>query len=125
MDRFHASDTFLAERQVVHFRDQRRNSTNRNTSDSSDLDRRTDEAERLLRRIATHHVPAVFASSFGAEDMVLIDMIARNALRIRLFTLDTASLSILGYEHNRLEPAIRLWNDTGHVEGRFAPTFAH
>jgi phosphoadenosine phosphosulfate reductase len=92
MDRFDASDTFLAERQVVHFRDQRRNSTNRNTSDSSDLDRRTDEAERLLRRIATHHVPAVFASSFGAEDMVLIDMIARNALRIRLFTLDTGRL---------------------------------
>jgi broad specificity phosphatase PhoE len=43
----------------------------------------------------------------------------------RLFTLDTASLSILGYEHGQSEPAIRLWNDTGHVEGRFAPAFAH
>jgi broad specificity phosphatase PhoE len=43
----------------------------------------------------------------------------------RFFTLDTASLSILGYEHDRLEPAIRLWNDTRHVEGRFAPAFAH
>jgi probable phosphoglycerate mutase len=31
----------------------------------------------------------------------------------RLFTLDTASLSILGYEHDQSEPAIRLWNDTG------------
>ena len=36
----------------------------------------------------------------------------------RSFTLDTASLSILGYEHDQSEPAIRLWNDTGHVEGR-------
>ena len=37
----------------------------------------------LLRAIATQHAPAVFASSFGAEDMVLIDLIARHALPIR------------------------------------------
>jgi broad specificity phosphatase PhoE len=29
----------------------------------------------------------------------------------RLFTLDTTSLSILGYEHDLDEPIIRLWND--------------
>jgi probable phosphoglycerate mutase len=29
--------------------------------------------------------------------------------------LSTASLSILGYEHNLSEPVIRLWNDTRHV----------
>jgi probable phosphoglycerate mutase len=33
----------------------------------------------------------------------------------RLFVLTTASLSALGYEHNRDEPAIRLWNDDRHV----------
>jgi probable phosphoglycerate mutase len=33
----------------------------------------------------------------------------------RLFYLSTASLSILGYEHSRDEPAIRLWNDDRHV----------
>jgi broad specificity phosphatase PhoE len=32
------------------------------------------------------------------------------------FILGTASLSSLGYEHDRTEPAIRLWNDTHHVE---------
>jgi probable phosphoglycerate mutase len=32
------------------------------------------------------------------------------------FVLGTASLSELGYEHNRSEPAIRLWNDTRHIE---------
>ncbi len=36
--------------------------------------------------------PAVFASSFGAEDMVLLDLIARHALPIRVFTLDTGRL---------------------------------
>jgi broad specificity phosphatase PhoE len=33
----------------------------------------------------------------------------------RLLTLDTAALSILGYEHNLTEPVLRLWNDTQHV----------
>jgi len=32
------------------------------------------------------------------------------------FILGTSSLSALGYEHDRTEPAIRLWNDTHHVE---------
>ena len=29
--------------------------------------------------------------------------------------LSTASLSIVGYEHNRDDPAIILWNDDHHV----------
>ena len=33
----------------------------------------------------------------------------------RYFVLETASLSMLGYEHDLSEPAIRLWNDTRHV----------
>ena len=33
----------------------------------------------------------------------------------RYFLLETASLSVLGYEHSPSEPAIRLWNDTRHV----------
>ena len=33
----------------------------------------------------------------------------------RLFMLNTASLSALGYEHNLSEPVIRFWNDTHHV----------
>ena len=34
-----------------------------------------------------------------------------------LLTIDTASLGVLGYEHHLQQPAIRLWNDTGHVPG--------
>jgi probable phosphoglycerate mutase len=33
----------------------------------------------------------------------------------RFFLLSTATLSILGYEHNKAESAIRLWNDARHV----------
>lgn len=33
-----------------------------------------------------------------------------------LFTLATASLSGLGYEHNLNEPVIQLWNDVSHYE---------
>ena len=34
----------------------------------------------------------------------------------RYFLLSTASLSALGYEHNLSQPAIRLWDDTQHVD---------
>jgi probable phosphoglycerate mutase len=33
----------------------------------------------------------------------------------RYFLLSTASLSALGYEHDRSQPVIRLWDDTWHV----------
>jgi len=33
----------------------------------------------------------------------------------RFFLLSTASLSALGYEDNRSQPVIRLWDDTCHL----------
>ncbi|HEX2531994.1 MAG TPA: phosphoadenylyl-sulfate reductase [Burkholderiaceae bacterium] len=45
-----------------------------------------------LARIAGDFLPAVFASSLGAEDMVLTDMILRAKLSIGIFTLETGRL---------------------------------
>jgi len=46
----------------------------------------------LLQRISVRHPATAFASSFGAEDMVLTDAIARHALPIAVLTLDTGRL---------------------------------
>jgi len=34
----------------------------------------------------------------------------------RYWLLGTASVGVLGYEHNLTEPVIRLWNETHHIE---------
>lgn len=46
----------------------------------------------LLQHVAWDYAPAAFANSMGAEDMVLMDMIATHAPEIRVFTLDTGLL---------------------------------
>lgn len=45
-----------------------------------------------LRTIAWEHAPAALASSFGAEDMLLTDLIDRHGLAIGVFSLDTGRL---------------------------------
>ncbi|MEP6997206.1 MAG: phosphoadenylyl-sulfate reductase [Betaproteobacteria bacterium] len=54
---------------------------------------RIGEVVTLLKRIAHDHAPAALGSSFGAEDMVLIDLVARHALPIEILTLDTGRLA--------------------------------
>jgi len=52
---------------------------------------RIDSALALLAEAAELQ-PAVFSTSFGAEDMVLLDLIRRHRLPIEIFTLDTGRL---------------------------------
>lgn len=56
------------------------------------LEARIDDASRRLRNSVAAHAPAVFSSSFGAEDMVLLDLIERLDLDVDFFTLDTGRL---------------------------------
>jgi phosphoadenosine phosphosulfate reductase len=53
---------------------------------------RVAETVARLRRIEGACSPAAFACSFGAEDMVLLDLIAKNARGIAVFSLDTGRL---------------------------------
>ncbi len=55
-------------------------------------------AVRFLRNAARDYAPVVFATSLGAEDMVLTDMIAREEIAIGIFTLDTGRLPAETYE---------------------------
>jgi phosphoadenosine phosphosulfate reductase len=50
------------------------------------------EVVRVLGDVESGFSPAVFATSFGAEDMVLLDLISRHARSIGVFTLDTGRL---------------------------------
>ena len=56
------------------------------------LQPRIDRARRLLAGVEKNYSPAALASSFGAEDMVVLDLIARDGLGIEIFTLDTGRL---------------------------------
>lgn len=53
---------------------------------------RADEAQTLLARIAEEHPTAALATSIQAESSVLIDLIARAALPLAMFMLDTGRM---------------------------------
>lgn len=57
------------------------------------MDSEAQGRETLSRlHVAATHRPAALAASFGAEDMVLIDLVARHRLPVEVFTLDTGRL---------------------------------
>lgn len=56
------------------------------------LEQKLAASERLLREIAAAHPDAALANSYGAEDMVLTDLIARLGLPLASFSLDTGRL---------------------------------
>jgi phosphoadenosine phosphosulfate reductase len=49
-------------------------------------------AIRLLNHAARDFAPAAFSTSLGAEDMVVLDLIARNDIAVEVFSLDTGRL---------------------------------
>jgi phosphoadenosine phosphosulfate reductase len=53
---------------------------------------KTATLKSLLARIESDFAPASLASSFGAEDVVLIDLIAKHFPHIGIFTLETGRL---------------------------------
>jgi phosphoadenosine phosphosulfate reductase len=90
---------------------------------SAGLDRCVAALESALRAIALEHAPAAFASSLGAEDMVLTDVILRAQISIEIFTLDTGrlhpeTLELLDRVRERYGYAIRVYRpDEAAVDG--------
>src|SRR5688500_17125956 len=56
------------------------------------LDHKIAKMRTLLDTVQAEYAPVVFANSFGAEDMVLTDIIAQYYPGIEMFTLDTGRL---------------------------------
>jgi len=56
------------------------------------LTAKTSELISRLRQLEASSSPSTFACSFGAEDMVLLDVIATHVPKIEVFTLDTGRL---------------------------------
>jgi phosphoadenosine phosphosulfate reductase len=68
------------------------------TEISEKLQIKVDAAIALLQEIAADYSPAILATSYGAEDMVLTDLICKHAPDIEIFTLDTGRLPEETYE---------------------------
>jgi phosphoadenosine phosphosulfate reductase len=62
------------------------------------LETKIENAKTVLSGIERDFAPAALATSFGVEDMVLTDLIAKHAPGIEIFSLDTGRLPPETYE---------------------------
>ena len=77
-----------------------------------DVGNRADRVVKILR--AGDGNTLIFSSGHFLR-VLAARWLALEAIAGKYFQLSTASLSVLGYEHSRDEPTIRLWNDVDHV----------
>ncbi len=77
-----------------------------------DVGRRADRAIARLRAVAGNVL--VFSSGHFLR-VLAARWLGLEAAAGKYLLLTTATLSIVGYEHNANEPVIRLWNDDRHV----------
>jgi broad specificity phosphatase PhoE len=73
-------------------------------------------ADRVVQRVRAIPGDVLLFSSAHFLRVLAARWLGLEAAAGRYFLLSTASVSALGYEHNLAEPAIRLWNETRHVE---------
>lgn len=73
-------------------------------------------ADRVVARVRAVDANVLLFSSGHFLRVLAARWLGLDAGAGALFVLDTASVSMLGYEHNLSAPAIRLWNDAGHIK---------
>ena len=73
-------------------------------------------ADRVISRVRAVRGDVLLFSSAHILRVFAARWLGLEAAGGRYLLLGTASLSLLGYEHNLAEPAIRLWNDTHHLD---------
>jgi probable phosphoglycerate mutase len=72
-------------------------------------------AERVISRLRGRDGDVLLFSSGHFLRVLAARWLGLEASAGGLFFLGTASLSILGYEHDRTDPVVRLWNDARHT----------
>src|SRR5690349_10193968 len=92
----------------------RRLARHRRTMPAPPLHLRVQAAKAQLSNIAGEFAPAALASSFGAEDMVLVDLIVRYEPTIGIFTLDTGrlppqTLALIDRVHDRYAVHVEIY----------------
>lgn len=89
---------------------------------SASLQAKLDNTIAVLKSIPKEYSPATFANSFGAEDMVLTDLINQHDIDIEIFSLDTGRLPTETYQlmqevSNRYnKPVVTYFPNTQSVE---------
>ena len=73
-------------------------------------------ADRVISRVRAVQGDVLLVSSAHILRVLAARWLGLEPAGGRYFLLGTAALCILGYEHNLAEPAIRLWNDTHHLD---------
>jgi len=73
-------------------------------------------ADRVIRRVRAIGGDVLLFSSGHFLRVFAARWLGLEPVAGRYFLLDTASLSAVGYEHDRSEAAIRLWNQTPKAE---------
>ena len=74
-----------------------------------------ERADRIMRQVRSLPGNVLIFSSAHFLRVLAARWLGLEPAGGRLFFLNTASLSALGYEHDLSQPAICLWDDTNHV----------
>lgn len=72
-------------------------------------------ADRVVNRVRAIDANVLLFSSGRFMRVLVARWLGLGPEAGRPFLLSTVSLSVLGYEDSRSQPAVRLWNDTGHL----------